>query len=53
MAVVLPPFPCDVAGTPLVTVLLAELQASEERRQYTVRFHQLMNQRCHREIPIQ
>jgi|RhiMetdeSRZDD1v2_1073273.scaffolds.fasta_scaffold1442420_1 hypothetical protein len=33
--------------------LLMELQAIEERRQCAVRFHQLMHQRCHLEIPIQ
>ena len=38
---------------PLVEELLAELLAIEERRQCTVRFHTLMNQRCHLEIPIQ
>jgi hypothetical protein len=38
---------------PLVMKLLAELQAIEERRQYAVRFHTLMNQRCHLEIPVQ
>ena len=38
---------------PLVTALLAELQAIEERMQCAVRFHTLMNQRCHLEIPVQ
>lgn len=38
---------------PLVEELLGELLAIEERRQCTVRFHTLMNQRCHLEIPIQ
>jgi hypothetical protein len=33
--------------------LLAEWQAIEEQRQCAVRWHQLMNQRCHLEIPIQ
>jgi hypothetical protein len=33
--------------------LLREVQAMTERRQYAVRFHQLMNQRCHLEIPVQ
>jgi hypothetical protein len=37
----------------IVQELLLELQASEERRQYAVRFHQLMNQRCHFETPVQ
>jgi hypothetical protein len=36
-----------------VTELLAELEAIEERRQYAVRLHTLMNQRCSLEIPIQ
>jgi hypothetical protein len=31
----------------IVQELLAELQAIEEWRQCAVRFHQLMNQRCH------
>ena len=38
---------------PLVEELLAEVEAIEERRQCAVRFHQLMHQRCHLEIPIQ
>ena len=38
---------------PLVTTLLAELPAIEDRRQCAVRFHQLMEQRCPLEIPIQ
>jgi hypothetical protein len=33
--------------------LLVELQAIEEQRQCAVRFHQLMDQRCHLEIPVQ
>jgi hypothetical protein len=33
--------------------LLAELEAIEERRQYAMRFHLLMNQRCHLDIPVQ
>jgi hypothetical protein len=37
----------------IITELLAELQAMEERRQYAVRFHTLMSQRCHLEIPVQ
>ena len=37
----------------IVKELLMELQAIEERRQCAVRFHQLMNQRCHLEIPVQ
>jgi hypothetical protein len=36
----------------IVQELLAELQAIAERRQYAVQFHQLMQQRCHREIPV-
>ena len=38
---------------PMVTELLAELQAIEERRQYAVRLHTLMHQRCPLETPIQ
>jgi hypothetical protein len=38
---------------PLVTALLAELQAIEDWRQCAVRFHTLMNQHCHLEIPVQ
>jgi hypothetical protein len=38
---------------PLVTELLAELQAIEEWRQCAVRLHMLMNQHCHLEIPVQ
>ena len=38
---------------PLVTELLAELHVIEERRQCEVRFHTLMNQRCHLAIPVQ
>jgi hypothetical protein len=38
---------------PLVTTLLAELQAIDDRRQCAVRFHTLMNQRCPLEIPVQ
>ena len=37
----------------IVQELLAEVQASEERRQCAVRFHTLMNQRCQLEIPVQ
>lgn len=37
----------------IVQELVAEVQVSEEHRQCTVRFHTLMNQRCHREIPVQ
>jgi hypothetical protein len=33
--------------------LLMELQAIAEQRQCAVRFHQLMHQRCHLEIPVQ
>ena len=36
----------------IVQELLMELQAIEERRQCAVRFHQLMHQRCHLEIPV-
>jgi hypothetical protein len=38
---------------PMMPELLAELQAIEERRQCAVRLHQLMDQRCPLEIPIQ
>ena len=38
---------------PLVTELLAELQAMDDRMQCAVRFHTLMNQHCHLEIPVQ
>jgi hypothetical protein len=38
---------------PLMTVLLEELQAIEERRQCAVRFRTLMHQHCHFEIPVQ
>ena len=37
----------------IVQELLAEVQAIEERRQYAVRLHQLMHQRCHLEMPVQ
>ncbi len=37
----------------MVQELLTELQAIEERMQCAVRFHTLMNQRCHLEIPVQ
>ena len=36
-----------------VQELLMEVQAIEEWRQYAVRLHTLMNQRCSLEIPIQ
>ena len=36
-----------------ITELLAELAAIEERRQYAVRLHTLMHQRCALAIPIQ
>jgi hypothetical protein len=36
-----------------VKELLVELQAIEERRQYAVRWHTLMNQHCQLEIPVQ
>ena len=38
---------------PLVTEVLAELQALDDRRQCAVRLHTLMGQRCHLEIPVQ
>ena len=38
---------------PLVTALLVELQAIEERRQCAVRLHTLMHQHCPLEIPVQ
>ena len=38
---------------PLVEELLAELQAIDDRRQCAVRFHTLMDQHCHLEIPVQ
>jgi hypothetical protein len=38
---------------PLVEELLVEVQAIEERMQCAVRFHTLMNQRCHLKIPVQ
>ena len=38
---------------PLVTALLAELQAIDDRRQCALRFHTLMHQRCPLEIPVQ
>ena len=37
----------------IVKELLTELQAIEERMQSAVRFHRLMNQRCHIETPVQ
>ena len=37
----------------IVQELLTELQTIEERMQCAVRFHTLMNQRCHLEIPVQ
>ena len=37
----------------IVEELLVEVQAIEKRRQCAVRFHTLMNQRCHLEIPVQ
>jgi len=37
---------------PMVEELLAELQAIEERMQCAVRFHTLMDQRCHLETPV-
>ena len=37
----------------IVQELLAEVQAIEERSQCAVRWHQLMNQHCHLEIPVQ
>ena len=38
---------------PLVEELLAELYAIDDRMQDAVRFHTLMDQRCHLEIPVQ
>ena len=38
---------------PLVMALLAELQAIDDRMQCALRFHTLMNQRCHLAIPVQ
>jgi hypothetical protein len=38
---------------PMVKELLAELQAIKERRQSVVRWHTLMNQHGHFEIPVQ
>jgi hypothetical protein len=38
---------------PIITELLAELQAIEERRQYAVRLYTLMHQHSHLEIPVQ
>ena len=38
---------------PMVEELLAELLAIEERMQCAVRFHTLMDQRCHLETPVQ
>jgi hypothetical protein len=37
----------------IIKELLVEVQAIAERRQYAVQFHQLMQQRCHLEIPVQ
>ena len=37
----------------MIKALLAELQVIDDRRQCAVRFHTLMNQRCHLEIPVQ
>jgi len=37
----------------IIMELLAEVQAIEERREYAVRLHTLMNQRCPLEIPVQ
>jgi hypothetical protein len=41
-----------VQEDPIVQELLTEVQAVEERRQYALRWHTLMNQRCHLEIPV-
>ena len=38
---------------PLVEAVLAELQAIDDRMQCAVRFHMLMDQRCHLETPVQ
>ena len=45
--------PQTVQEDATVKKLLAEVQAIAERGQYAVRLHQLMNQRCHLEIPVQ
>jgi hypothetical protein len=37
----------------IISELLAEWQAIEERRQYALRFHALMNQHGHLERPVQ
>jgi hypothetical protein len=37
----------------IVQELLVELQEIEEQRQCAVRLHQLMDQHCHLEIPVQ
>ena len=37
----------------VIKELLMELQAIAERRQYAVRWQQLMHQRCHCETPVQ
>jgi hypothetical protein len=37
----------------IITELLAEVEAIEERRQCVVRFHTLMDQHCPLEIPVQ
>lgn len=36
----------------IITVLLAALPAIEERRQWAVRLHTFLRQRCHRERPV-
>jgi hypothetical protein len=36
----------------IITALLAALPVIEERRQWAVRFHTLLHQRCHRERPV-
>ena len=38
---------------PLVTALLAEVQAIDDKRQCALRFHTLMHQHCPLEIPVQ
>ena len=36
----------------IITALRAALPVIEERRQWAVRFHTLLHQRCHRERPV-
>jgi hypothetical protein len=37
----------------IIAALLAALPAIEERRQWAVRFHTFLRQRCHRARPVQ